>query len=74
MLVSLCMCELHATDDVQGILSRFKHRGSFGGDKISSREACGKAVGTHIWMHREWKLFKHKTLTRPAGSSIRGLW
>lgn len=75
MCLSLCMCELHATDDVQGFLCGFQTQRKLQRGQSLSREACGKAVGLreiHIWTHREWKHFKHEKQTRPAGSSIRG--
>lgn len=66
------MCELHATDDIQGILCRFlkkkTQRRRQRGQRLS-REAGGQAAGSrkiHTWKHRERS--KHKT------SSVRGLW
>lgn len=59
------MCELHATDDVRGILCRFffkTQRKRQRGQRLS-REAGGQAAGSrkiHTWKHRERYQFSQR--------------
>lgn len=65
--LSLCMCDLHATDDAQGFLCHFfKTQRKLRWGQSLSAQACGYAAGlreTHTRTHWEWKHFKHETQT-----------